>query len=469
VTLRVGLVAAAAVVVTAIIGGGWFTLRTVGASQREEVDQQLTTAIPTAFAIAPPNSPRPQAAAVPTQSFSEVYVARITADGSRVTIATPQRAASATPAVPSVASTGLLRVHIETVGSVEGHHRWRAVLLEARGAAGSSVLVAVSLDQAEATIRRLRLAVLAGAVGALAAVALAAWLIVRLGLRPIAEVAAAADAITAGERERRVMVRHPRAEAGHLGRAFNVMLDEHQASEDRLRRFIADASHELRTPVASIRAFADLHRHGGLEEPDALDDAMRRIGGESARMADLVDDLLLLARLDEGRPLERVPTDLAGILHDAALDASVTHPSRDVRVEVDGPLPLVGDEARLHQVASNLVHNALTHAGADARVTIRGRTDGDVCIVEISDNGTGMDPDSHARAFDRFWRGDTSRSRRGAGAGLGLSIVRAIVEAHGGHVTLDSAPGAGTTVRLALPALLAAQPAPVAASRRADT
>jgi two-component system OmpR family sensor kinase len=321
-----------------------------------------------------------------------------------------------------------------------------------QGFDGGRILVAVSLQQADATMDKVRLTVFGVGAGILLAIGLAGWWVLRLGLRPIAEVTEVADAITAGDRSRRLPVRDLRTEAGHLGRAFNVMLDEHQAGEDRLRRFVADASHELRTPVAAIRGFADLYRAGALDDPATLNEAMRRIGGESARMAGLVEDLLLLARLDEGRPLEAAPVDLSGVLRDAAFDASATHPTRTVTAEVVDDLTVVGDEARLRQVLANVVQNALTHAGADASVVVRGRRQGDLCIVEVADDGAGMPTEEAVMAFDRFWRADRSRARNANGAGLGLSIVRAITEAHGGRVALDSAPDRGTTVRVVLPA-----------------
>ena len=354
------------------------------------------------------------------------------------------------PALPTVVSEPG-QVRVSTVGSVAGGPRWRAVLLQAPDRTGH-LLVAVSLDRTDATARQVRLTV--WAVGAALAVALAlgGWWMLRLGLRPIAEVTAVADAITAGDRSRRVTVTDRRTEAGHLGRAFNVMLDERQADETRLRRFVSDASHELRTPVAAIRGFADLYRNGHLDDDGALAEAMRRIGGESARMAGLVDDLLLLARLDEGRPLERLRVDLSTVLRDATLDASATHPSRTVRAEVADDLAVVGDDARLRQVVANLVHNALVHAGPSATVIVRGRRQGDVCVAEVADDGVGLEPEQAARAFDRFWRGDPARQRHANGSGLGLAIVRAIAEASGGRVALESTPGHGTVVRLVLPA-----------------
>jgi two-component system OmpR family sensor kinase len=338
-TLRARLAAAGALVLLVLSVGGWIVVKTVSTSQRDQLDRQLRSAVPTAFLAYPPAGPRPIGGA--TENFSDLYVALVESDGMLLRIAARQAASDSVPALPSVSSPQGAPLVLQTVDSTSGSGRWRAALIS-NNQNGTRILLAVSLQRADATEHRLELAV--GVVGAatLVAIALAGWWIFRLGLRPIAEVTEVADAITAGERDRRVQVRTLRTEAGHLGRAFNVMLDERQASEDRLRRFIADASHELRTPVASIRAFADLYRQGGLDEA-GLNDAMRRIGGESARMAGLVEDLLLLARLDQGRPVERGVVDLTAVLDDAALDVSVTHPSRTIVREIERDLFVVGD------------------------------------------------------------------------------------------------------------------------------
>jgi two-component system OmpR family sensor kinase len=290
---------------------------------------------------------------------------------------------------------------------------------------------------------------LAGGVVA-AVLLLAGWWVLRLGLRPIADLTEVADAIATGERDRRATVGQPGTEAAHLARAFNLMLDERAATEDRLRQFVGDASHELRTPVTVIRGFTDLYRQGGLDEA-GTEDAMRRIGQESARMAGLVDDLLLLARLDQGRPLERAQVDLSAVIHDTALDATATHPSREVLVDTSDRLVVMGDDARLRQVIGNLVGNAFAHGGPDATVTLRGHGDDGIAVVEVSDNGVGMDEHTAQHAFDRFFRADGARTRHRGGAGLGLPIAKAIVEAHGGALELTSAPGRGTTVRMVLP------------------
>jgi two-component system, OmpR family, sensor kinase len=448
-TLRARLAVVAALVTVVLAAGGFAIVHAVARSEQHQVDRRLRAAVPATFRVSPPGSPSPIERPVQRENFSDVYVARIEPDGIRLTFAT-QQGTGATPELPKALSSSPTDPHIVTVDSVSGNGRWRAVLFS-NSVDDVRVLVAVSMDRADATVRQVELTIAALAGVTLLAVGLGGWWILRLGLRPIAEVTAVADAITAGERARRVRVGNPKTEAGHLGEAFNVMLDEHQSNEDRLRQFVADASHELRTPVASIRAFADLYRQGDLDSPEALSDAMRRIGGESARMAGLVEDLLLLARLDEGRPLERECVDVAGILTDAALDASVTHPSRTVCTAIEPDLTTTGDDARLRQVVNNVLHNALTHAGREATLTVAGYRDGDDVVMEVDDDGVGMSPEESTHAFDRFWRANTSRSRRSNGAGLGLSIVRAISEAHGGRVVLESAPGRGTKVRIALP------------------
>ena len=378
--------------------------------------------------------------------FGQVYVARL-GGGSRLVVARPQAIALREPEVPDATvgtrQAGPVPV---TVGSVAGPGSWRAVVLEVPS--GGRVLVAVSLDSVDATARRMTTAVALAGLAVLLAMGLAGWWLLRLGLRPIAEVTAVADAIAVGDRTRRVREGESGTEAGLLARAFNVMLDEQQASEERLRQFVADASHELRTPVTAIGGFADLWRQGALE-PDQISEVMRRIGQESTRMRGLVEDLMLLARLDEGQRDHPSPVDLTMIAVDAVLDASATHPSRVITVEAPEPVVVPGVEDELRQVVANLVTNALVHSGPTAEVCIRLERRDDVAIVSVIDDGVGMSDQHAARAFDRFWR--LNAGRAGLGSGLGLSIVRGIVEAHAGAVTIISAPGAGTTLRVLLP------------------
>jgi two-component system OmpR family sensor kinase len=268
---------------------------------------------------------------------------------------------------------------------------------------------------------------------------------------------ATAGAIAAGDLSQRVPEGAPGTEAGDLGVALNSMLgrieeafDQRTASEERLRRFIADASHELRTPVTTIRGYAELYRTGALGQKPELDEAMRRTEQEAVRMGTLVEDLLHLARLDQGRPLERAPVDLEVLAADAVRDAAAVAPHRTITASTSGPTVVLGDDARLRQVIANLVGNALVHA-PDAAIEVRvGRAE-ERAHVEVADDGPGMAAEDAGRAFERFYRADASRHRHRGGSGLGLAIVEATVRAHGGTVSLQSAEGAGTTVRVDLP------------------
>ncbi len=455
-TLR-GRLAVALAVVTVVLGLVVFLVpRAVRQAQLDQVDNQLGAAMP--IALGDPTQPRPPLGPdqIPERDreaspFSDLYVAAIGADSARFLIVAPRNADGREPSLPEPTSVPG-RPDFSTVDSDKGRGGlWRAVLLPTAGGS-DRVLLAVPLDQVEATTDDVRLALAGGGSAVFSVLVLAGWWILHLGLRPIAEVTVVADAIAAGERNRRAAETSAGTEAAHLARAVNTMLDQRVAAEDRLRRFVADASHELRTPVAAIRGFTDLYRGGALADREALDQAMRRIGQEALRMGGLIDDLLLLAHLDQGRPLESGRVDIAALLADTALDASASHPSRQVVVDAPAHLIVAGDEARLRQVFANLVNNALTHGGPEALVRITARRTDDACAVEVADDGLGMDTDGVAHAFDRFWRGDASRVRTRSGSGLGLSIVRAIVEAHHGRIVLDSAPDVGTRVHVVLPA-----------------
>jgi two-component system OmpR family sensor kinase len=229
------------------------------------------------------------------------------------------------------------------------------------------------------------------------------------------------------------------------------MLDEQQSIESRLRQFVADASHELRTPVSVILGVTDLWRQGDLRSGEARDDAMRRIGQSGARMAGLVGNLLLLARLDEGRSLSSGPVDLSKLVDGVVKDASATHPLRTVCVDAPGPIMVQGEEASLRQVIVNLVTNSLTYTPTTATITVHAASLGDKVVLDVADSGPGMSPNDASKAFDRFWRAEASRTR--PGSGLGLSIVAGIVAAHGGEVTLASDLNGGTQVRVVLPSI----------------
>jgi two-component system OmpR family sensor kinase len=223
------------------------------------------------------------------------------------------------------------------------------------------------------------------------------------------------------------------------------------ASERRLRRFIADASHELRTPLTSIRGYSEMLRRGAAQNPDDSEVARRRIEEESVRMSTLVDDMLLIARLDQGRPLDVKPVDLQAIAGDAAADARVVAPEREISVQAPGPVVVTGDDVRLRQVVGNLVRNALVHTPSKSPIEIAVTTQNGTAHLSVADHGPGLRPEDRERIFEPFYRADPSRSRDSGGAGLGLSIVSAVVAAHGGHVAVKETSGGGATFDVELP------------------
>jgi two-component system OmpR family sensor kinase len=319
------------------------------------------------------------------------------------------------------------------------------------------LIVATSLHDVDSTLHRLLLiALLTGGAVLAALAALGLW-VVRLGLRPLASIGETAAAIAAGDLSQRVEREDDRTEVGRLGRALNAMLAQietafraREASEQRLRRFVADASHELRTPLSAVRAYAELFSRGSGQHPDDLARSMTGIARESERMSLLVDDLLLLARLDEGRPLEREPVELGELVAEAVETARTVDPERAIDCELQ-PVSVLGDRVRLRQILDNLLANVRSHtpAGAPARVTV-GRDNGSA-VIEIADSGPGMSADQLERVFERFYRADPSRARASGGVGLGLAIVAAVAEAHGGTVSAEGDPGKGSTFRIELP------------------
>ncbi len=321
---------------------------------------------------------------------------------------------------------------------------------------GGTVVIAVPVTEMRETLGRLLAIEALVTIGvALTAGALALWL-VKVGLRPLETMGATAGAIAAGDLSRRVEPAGNATEIGKLGTSLNAMLaqieaafDERRASEERLRRFVGDASHELRTPITSIRGYAELFRRGASTRPDDLERSMSRIEAEAERMGVLVDDLLLLARLDQGRPLEQKPVDLVSVVTDAVDAARAIDRDRVLDADVDGPVLVIGDAGRLRQVIDNLLENARVHtpSGTPTRVSLR-PDGGGGALLTVADEGPGMDADVASKAFERFYRGDPARARSTGGAGLGLSIVAAIVESHGGSVrVLDTNVGAAIEVR----------------------
>jgi two-component system, OmpR family, sensor kinase len=345
---------------------------------------------------------------------------------------------------------------------------------------GDILVLALPLSDATSTLDRLLLIELAVTGGALVLAGVAGWWLVRIGLRPLAAIERTAVNVAAGDLAHRVPGESDRTEVGRLAGALNVMLGRIESafavrdatetklrlSEGRMRRFVADASHELRTPLTAVSAYAELFERGADRRPEDLGRVMSGIRIETSRMSHLVDDLLLLARMDEGRPLEKKPLELVGLAAEAVEAATTVGPEWPVRLEAHEPVEVLGDRARLRQVLDNLLANVRAHTPPGTTATVRVWRDGDIAVCEVQDDGPGIPPEQAARLFERFYRSDASRSRASGGTGLGLSIVAAITEAHGGTASARPADGGGSvfTVRVPVSEVASATPGPAAGS-----
>ncbi len=457
--LRVGLVAATLLLVACgLLASGVAVTSIIQHSLINRVDQTLLDAS-RGWAQAPRRTPStPIEGPNPARPPSNFYVRGIDPDG-RVWMAVNDREAE--PALPDDNDVGPVPV---TVGSIDHSNvQWRAMTV--RGPRGELTTVAIDLSDVTSTVRALTWSQVGLGAAVLLVLGIAGYAVVHRSLRPLVEVEQTAAAIAAGELDRRIPQRDTRTEVGRLSLALNGMLaqiqravassessaEQARTSEDRMRRFITDASHELRTPLTTIRGFAELYRQGAARDMELL---MSRIESEARRMGLLVEDLLLLARLDAQRPLERNRVDLLALASDAVHDARSVAPKRDITMQVfDGPgtPEVLGDEARLRQVLSNLVANALQHTPESAGVAVRVGTDGGNAVLEVCDEGPGMTGEDAQRVFERFYRTDSSRARASGGTGLGLSIVDSLVYAHGGTVSVTTAPGSGCRFTVTLP------------------
>lgn len=348
-----------------------------------------------------------------------------------------------------------------------GGSRWRMVavpvVFQPSGQPAGAAVIALPLDDVQATLKAVTLRFVVLGAALIAALVLIGFFLIGRAFRPLREVQSVTTAFGSGDTSRRVDVKAPATEVGKLGTDVNGMLDRiettlaaREASEQRMRRFIGDASHELRTPLATLRGFAELYRMGAVREQDEVSSTFRRIEDESTRMGGLVEDLLVLARLDEQRPLRHAPVDLLVLAADAVHDSTALAPDRSVRlVGVDGrpPQPAVtpGDEARLRQVVTNLLSNALRHTPAGSPVELGVGVRPDAVVLQVVDHGPGVPPEESDRIFERFYRADASRTRSSGGSGLGLAIVDAIVRAHGGLALLHPTPDGGATFEVRLP------------------
>jgi two-component system, OmpR family, sensor kinase len=341
-----------------------------------------------------------------------------------------------------------------TVGSTTGSGSFRVLLAAARN--GGTTVIAAPTTEITQLLDQLVLVEAGGSVILLVVLCAGSWLILRRGLRPLERMAGTARTISAGNLSERVTPSGGPTEIGQLGLALNTMLedietafDERDATERRLRQFLADASHELRTPITSIQGFAELFRVGGDNAQVDLPTILRRIEQESGRMKVLVEDLLLLARLDQQRVSECQPVDLAVLAADACTDAVAISPDRAVTLDAPEPIVVAGDEALLRQAIANLVTNAIRHTPAGTPIEVSARLSGGDAMLSVHDRGAGLDPRHLPHLFDRFWQADTARV--GSGPGLGLAIVSSIASQHGGTASAVNAVGGGAVFTIRLP------------------
>ena len=450
----VGLMAIA-LVTTGIVGTTLLRSYLTG-----QVDEQLKGGV-VALSRVPPGPPPAGAlrdrAALPTQFwFTDL-------DSSGTVLR--QRGGPLTPgeSTPELSGVTAAKVRREagrafTVPSTNGGAPFRVRAVERADGTGVSA-VAISLQSANSTVSRLEKITWLVAGVVLAVLLMLAAVAVRIGLRPLDVVERTAEDIAAGDLSRRVPDGPAGTEIGRLSRALNGMLAQIESafaarehSEATLRQFIADASHELRTPLTTVRGYAELTRKGALVEESARQRAMGRIEAEATRMGGLVDDLLLLAHLDQRRPLKVTTVDLAALVADGVADARVRDPQRPIRYTPPGqPVLVEVDADRIRQVLANLLGNALTHTPADTAVEVSLTADRGRMRLVVADEGPGLPPEQLAHLFERFYRADPSRSRARGGSGLGLAIVEAVVHASGGTVTCTSTVGLGTSFEVTLP------------------
>jgi two-component system OmpR family sensor kinase len=459
--LLLGLVALAAFGLTV---AGTITYRQTRDDLLARVNHQLASAVTTpelffSRAARDPDRVGSAETLLPPGTWAQV---RLASDTSKVLDTNPGSLHATPPVLPTGIRPGTSfavgNPHYEVVVAAQPS---RYAVIAAGGVRGDTLgylVVAIPLADVDHTLHHLLLVELFVASGVLITLAGLAWLVVKLGLRPLEQMQETAGAIAAGDLSQRIEHTDEHTEVGRLGIALNEMLhqieaafDERAASEARLRRFVADASHELRTPLTSIRGYAELFRRGAADRPEDLAKTMRRIEEEAARMGILVDDLLLLARLDQGRPLERRPVDLTKLAADAVYDARAIAPDRPIDYTPNGAIVVEGDEARLRQVLANLLQNANRHTPPETPVHVTVNMHADDAVIEVRDEGPGIAHEEAARVFERFWRTDPSRARTSGGVGLGLAIVAAIAEAHGGTASVETTVGYGATFRVRLP------------------
>jgi two-component system OmpR family sensor kinase len=413
---------------------------------------------------------------------SNYYVQAVGVEGTVRTLGTFAETRFGRPALPDiayddVAKGGSKPFTAAAATDAKGNESWRVITLvgtlEPSGEP-AVVYVALPLDGMDKTVSILTRTLILSGLGIVLLGGLTAWVLVERSLRSLRSVEHTAAQIAAGDLSQRVPEAPPGTEMGSLAASLNAMLTQierafaaQEASEVRMRQFVSDASHELRTPVATIRGYGELYRMGALDSTEKVDDTMLRIEDAARRMGTLVNDLLVLARLDEGRPIARADVDLVALARDSVQDLHALDPTREVSLVpldaaaapgdpagmVPDTLVVEGDSDRLRQVVTNLIGNVARHtpAGTPAEIALGVRKDDGVAVLEVRDHGPGLSEEQGRRIFERFYRADSSRTRESGGSGLGMAIVAAIVGTHGGHVEVTPTDGGGLTVQVTLP------------------
>ncbi|MET3451140.1 ATP-binding protein [Curtobacterium sp. 1544] len=485
-TLRRRLVlsiVALVVAVSAVIGAG--SIIALASIQTGTIDGQLqkaTSRASTKFGQGDPNGQRPNDDSLqPLGQAAGTLTAYYVTGGGAGGIVLNEDSSRSALTTEQLDRLGDVKVGVDPAtmdlkGSL-GRYRVAAVQVDNPVLGNAVLVVGLPMSPVYESVRSLLVVVILVVAAALVAASVVAAVVVRRSLRPLERVAETASTVARMPLERsdalqdvRVPDTDPRTEVGRVGSAFNRMLGHiagamqaRERSEQKVRQFVADASHELRTPLASVRGYAELTRRMGGDLPQDVVYAMGRIESESIRMTSMVEDLLLLARLDEGREIQFDDVDLTGLVFDAVNDAHAASPEHPIEVDVpDAPVVVVGDAARLHQVIVNLVTNARTHTPDGTRITVglAPSDSGSGVDLTVRDTGQGIDPEFLPKLFERFARADSSRSRSAGSTGLGLAIVDAVVQAHGGSVEVTSEPG-DTVFTVHLPA---EQPAVAAAA-----
>lgn len=454
-TLRVKLVISVTVLLFIVIGAvGLVASRSIRSILVAQTDRNLTNLADRNPRTAPDSDDvegRPGQAALFFRPNAELLVA---SDGT-VIIAEPSGFLDEPDSLPDVSDLDGVE-GLVTLRAVEGQLEYRAYVEQV--ADGIAFVRAAPLSEVATATEDLARSLLVGGLVVLLIGGGITWWMVGRAFAPVDEMVETAEAIADGDLTRRVPDANPTTELGRLGESLNQMLgnieesvESEREARERMRVFVADASHELRTPLTAIAGYSELHRRGGLPMPEDEERAWSRIESESRRMKNLVDDLLTLARFGKDLPLRLSEVDLGEVVRNAASDQAASDPERTVIVDVEGPVVVIGDEERLHQVVSSLLSNVSVHTPPGTSVDVVARPIGDDVEISVIDDGPGIPPDSLDHVFDRFYRADPSRSRKSGGSGLGLAIVAAIVTAHGGTVTASSSGQGGAALRVVIP------------------